>query len=380
MRRVALACIPILLVACLQPGASAQAAGDPGTLYIDHASPTIGATVPCDSATYKMASAPLAAGGKAYTARSFGGAACTTNLDYEVPAAFVATAPITIRAVMACDVPAASAGVSGATTSVRFIVFHGTKNLSGNVNLVGSNQCGSTPLVYQATVDLKGEEFAAGDLLQVQLLAFYTTGGAGDPNKSMHLRTGGDDPSVVIVPDLGGAGGDEVPVLYQNVTTPELRVGRNQTAGLNQTEVYNWTAASAPRLAYRAINVTGGNVTVRVLAGGTELANLTVSESGNATRDFTQAGNLTVQVIYANFTGDFVLTLGPKPAGSGASPSGSRSATTGPTGSASSSSNGPDGNGTSPTDDEDQDTPGLPLVGVLTALAAVAVALRRRRA
>lgn len=376
---VVVACLA-LSMALLPSPASAQATGAPGTLYLSATPAVVGATVPCDSATYTLVE-EVPAAAKAYMARSFGGSACTTNLDFLTPRAFVATAPVTVRAVIACDQTAVSGGVQGATTSMRFVVLHGTKNLSGNVNLVGSNTCNATPIVFQANIDLKGEAFAAGDLLRVQVIPFYTSGGAGDPVKSLHLKAGGADPTHVFVPDLATSAGGTLPTLHQNVTGPELRVGRDNATALDQVEVYNWTAAFLPRLAYSA-NITGGQVAYEVLAGNTSLTNRTVSATGNATEDLSAGGNLTLRLTYANFTGTFVLSMVASPAGSGANgTSTSHSGTAGSHGSssrdASSGDGTADGDATGAKDEEAAPGPSGVTVVLLVALA-VLVARRRQ--
>lgn len=352
--------------ACFVVPAAAQdeVALGPGTLYVVAEPVVVGATVPCDSALYTMAEeAPPA--GKAYTARSFGGAACTTSLDFAVPRDFVASSPITIRAILGCDQPAGSAGVSGATTSVRFQVFHDGSQVGANINLVGSNTCGPGGLLtYQASADLGGEEFAAGDVLRINMIPFYTTGGAGDPNRNLHFVTGGADPSVVIVPDLGGVPA-AAQVLYQNVTGPELRAGRNETANLTQLEVYNWTAADPAELTYEA-NVTSGQILLRVADMQNEtILNLTIAETGNATLPAGGPGNLTLWVQYENFTGSFVvqMTAAPPPP----LPPASNTTTTSEV----------EATGGFPLR-RDEETPGVTLVPLLAVVALAATAVRRR--
>lgn len=305
-----------LLAALPTEAQDAPLAPVPGTVFVVHDPVVIGATVPCDSARYTMAET-LPAEGKAYTARSFGGAACTTSFDFTVPRAFTAEQPIVIRAVMACDAPAASGGVEGATTTVRFAVLHDGEAITGNINLVGPNDCTSTPIVFQATADLEGESFAAGDVLTLNIIPFYTTGGAGDPNKSLHLLTGGADPSGLLIPDLAAGGGATVAnILYQNVTLPELRFGREDAANLTETEVYNWTAVEPTRVHVDA-NVTSGAARLTVKAGNTTVLEIPVNATSELNETLAEGGNLTVQVEYLNFTGSLVVQLGAPPIPSG---------------------------------------------------------------
>lgn len=287
-----------------------------GTAYLLASGTTNAASAPCSSARYPMQELDVApAAGKAYTARSFAGLGCTTNLDFTTTTGFAAVAPVVLTAIFGCDAPSPTAGTGGALVAMRFHFYHGTSSISGDINQPGANCVPGTPLTFTVTADLGGEVFAAGDILNVAVIPFYATTGAGEPAPSLYLAVGATgtrlsvpDLAVTTTTDVGGGVGS----VFEDIVGSDVDIRKAATAATTQAFRFNWTTAFTSVNITTEANITAGSVEFsvadhdgNVLAGGL----LTAPDYAFSLAPLAVPGNWTINITFDRFVGWFNLTI-----------------------------------------------------------------------
>ncbi|HUR62360.1 MAG TPA: hypothetical protein VM286_08380 [Candidatus Thermoplasmatota archaeon] len=368
------------LLALLAP-ASAQAT--PGTLYFTN-------TViddPGGPGTKVFAASEVlpVAEGKAAAPVSPGPVTYTTAWDYTLPAAATLSGLAHVDAYVSCETLSAyRAGVAGQLASSRAILLKGTTAIAQADRADQFTPCTGPASINQLSfdVDTKGTAFAAGDLLEVQVLVWWTNSGGVDaspapstPPDAYFLVGGAAHTSKLTVAGLvgGAAAGTGTVRVHGNLTGATASLEQSFATSRNATYLYNWTQGPAA-------------ATIRLTVHGTGNATVTIRDASRAVvftaspRNTTSYLNVTakqgtwsVEVNYTVFKGDLALSITPRTTAVciDACQTGSGTASTSRSGSTGGS--GTQGSTTSK---------GTPAVGALLLLAGMGLVagLRRRHA
>lgn len=240
---------------------------------------------------------------------------------------------------------------------------------------------GTPERVYRFTYATRGAEIKAGDEIKISFGMWSTT---DLPTGTLNLLYGSAaKPAGAMIPIVGsgsGPGAVQLPI-HENVTTPALDIRHAFVTPTTATYTYNWTSNLTSAVATYSANLTNGSVGLSVQDG----ANVTVLDAllnatSNQTAQLatTTAGNWTVTLTFANFTGMFSLGIAEPVAGGQGGPGQTGSASRSETGSSTVPS-GTDGNVTGGEDSAGQDTP-APALGIVLAALAALVLVRRRKA
>ncbi len=315
--------------------------------------------------------APPADAQKVYLATSTLAASFTTQWDYFVSEAFVASGALSLTFYISCDLetvmrPGVDNPANPVATARGLLAKDGT--VLGQANLFSIRTCDGPDDVWEAVFQVDGADtaFAPGNVLNLQLIIWGPNGAPGTGLENFFIYAGGAYPSGLTGASLpGGAivvAGPEI--VHGNLTGPEATIEHDWATSRNTIFAYNWTAPEGNVSVDLAVAPAQGNVTVTILdAAGTELHNATFGAATNETLSLA-GGNWTLRVAYDDFVGTFRLFADAMPEMVPVTPPPVGNETTPPPA---------DNNGTA----TDNGAPGLPVVLLMAAMAGVAV--RRRR-
>lgn len=233
---------------------------------------------------------------------------------------------------------------AGQVTVTTTLAFGGQTLLTGAGKAVSWQQDQRTMLTWEAPTPVTTLDPAAGEIVWT-----IRAQGAGS---FIGISGGGQQRSNIVFPVVDGAGGgaSEGPILegvLEGAAVNGSLVAPNATSA---THLYNWTSpggdfsanlnaafANAPVGANgtngtNASSPSNGSVQFRVLnETGSALVNETLTSTENRTAQIVAApaGNWSIEVSFANFTGTFDFALGPPPAAAIANTTSSTNSTTG---------------------------------------------------
>ena len=181
---------------------------------------------------------------------------------------------------------------------------------------------------------------------------------------------------------LSCMGGGAPSVLYSNLTTAAAHIAQSFESS-NGTYQFNWTTDLTEANLRYTLAVAKGSAQVTILDGaGATVLNQTFTADADDDKVVAVApGDWSFRIVYTGFNGTLGIDVGPVESTSETGSSTTTSSgTTSRTTSASSSSDESAGSSTTGTSEEpEKDSPGLPLVGLIVALAMVVAARRRLR-
>lgn len=368
----------VLTVCLMAPPVSAQDAE--GTLMFTAASATGGpaASPPCPNVAFSMTS-ESPEDGKAYAGPSTPGAACTTHFIYTVGDPFAFAGDATVTFYISCDNPTYFG--TPATFPFRVNLFKNAAQISTTNVAGGQGACtgpGTVTQVVASKLPTKNEAFAAGDIFRVAILAWHS-GAADAADPSVHFRIGPSHPSRVAAIGLptgapSGPGTGPVGTVRENLTGEAAEVNHSFVDATNATYQYNWTAANRTLELLANATVLSGSVNVTIVDALNETVyNQTLDGNQSVSVPIEgEAGNWTIRLAYANFTGNVSLDLRPA--------AHSAMNTTSQTGTGSGMAATPNNDnrtGTFPLSYEEK-TPALGPIAVLLLVAIAGIVARRR--
>jgi hypothetical protein len=333
---------------------------------------------------------------KAYAAFSLLRSTYTTQFSYEATEPFQLSGPLEVKTFLSCDrpsiispgadvVPQPNAAGQTSPASYRIMLLKGSTEVSrANLYEPAPVQCSGPAFTKEIkmTLDSKDTAFDAGDVLNIQVLVWFTNPPPNQVPNGHFLVNSTAFPSAVsgLGLPMGGSAGGGVPVVHVQLNGTEVRLDQSYQTARTARHVYNWTNALAdPHLALD-VAPSNGSVAVKVVAGAATLFNRTLNATAAMADPLAgaTAGNWSLVVDFQSFEGSLRLNITEAPSGDGGSSGSSGSGTAGSTKSSTTTKSGTTatGNGTSSQGTKGSPAPALP---VLLGALAVAVAVLRRR-